>query len=357
MKNKRIDLFDFLRGVAIFLVIINHVPYHNFVSNSDYGFFFKSFFLSGTYGVQLFYIVSALTLFKSLNDRNEKNFLPFYIRRIFRVAPIFYIGILIHLIYFYDFFRADISIQNILKNIFFINNLIPPSVDLIFGGQTIATEMNFYLILPLLFIFLNNHQRSLFFMIIYLVLLIFLNDFFQKIFSDQDFGSANFYRTIYVQLFIFLIGINLYYLIFDSFFKTNVKKIISIKIIPYIFIFFFLIFFGKKSPEFFYFRNMFIVSFLFFFIIYFLFNFYEKINKNIIYLIVAKLGRVSFSAYILHWVVVDFFKKFLTNYEYHFIYLLIFIFISLICIYCVSTLFYRLELFFINVGKNILKKG
>ena len=119
MSENRIELFDFLRGLAIFLVIINHVPYHsyNFENQSDY--IVKNFLLFGTYGVQLFYIVSACTLFRSIKLRDEKNYKAFFIRRFFRIAPIFYIGIICHVIYFNDNFKNDLNFINIFKYIFY----------------------------------------------------------------------------------------------------------------------------------------------------------------------------------------------------------------------------------------------
>ena len=72
--NYRYEIFDCLRGVAIFLVFINHIPYNEYLLNEQTPIIIKNFFLSGTYGVQLFYIVSAATLLLSLTLRNEKNF-------------------------------------------------------------------------------------------------------------------------------------------------------------------------------------------------------------------------------------------------------------------------------------------
>ena len=74
---KRYEIFDFLRGLAIFLVFINHIPYNQYLLNNDTHYLIKKISLFGTYGVQLFYIVSAITLMLSLTNRKEnilKNF-------------------------------------------------------------------------------------------------------------------------------------------------------------------------------------------------------------------------------------------------------------------------------------------
>ena len=47
---------------------------------------------SGRYGVQLFFVASALTLMLSWHARSD-GALPFYIRRVFRIAPMFWLAI------------------------------------------------------------------------------------------------------------------------------------------------------------------------------------------------------------------------------------------------------------------------
>jgi len=92
MKFKYIDA---LRGLAIFLVMIVHTSQYCEKSHNE---IFNSFFKFGAKGVQLFFLASAFTLFLSYNNRNRqenKNSLrDFYIRRFFRIAPMYYIGII-----------------------------------------------------------------------------------------------------------------------------------------------------------------------------------------------------------------------------------------------------------------------
>src|ERR1700728_3193398 len=59
---------------------------------------------NGRFGVQLFYIVSCLTLFMSLDSRSRREERPisaFFIRRLFRIAPLFWLAII-----FYTFVLA-----------------------------------------------------------------------------------------------------------------------------------------------------------------------------------------------------------------------------------------------------------
>lgn len=73
-KKSEINQYDFidaLRGIAILLVIATHIA----PIAPPSGDILRRIAQSGAYGVQLFYIVSALTLFLSTNQRShtEKN--------------------------------------------------------------------------------------------------------------------------------------------------------------------------------------------------------------------------------------------------------------------------------------------
>ena len=89
--------------------------------------------------------------------------------------------------------------MNVVLNLLFLNNIIPPSNDLIPGGSTISTEMNFYMILPLMFILINNYKKTLI-SIFFIIFILFILVIFWYFFYDKYFGEANFYRTIFTQI-------------------------------------------------------------------------------------------------------------------------------------------------------------
>lgn len=358
-KNYRYELFDCLRGIAIFLVFINHIPYNSYLLNERTPNLVLKFFLSGTYGVQLFYIVSAATLLLSLKLRNEKTFLNFYTRRLFRIVPIFYIGIVIHFLY-YNFYNSyDLNLlnfKNISLNVLFLNNIIPPSDDLILGGSTIATEMNFYLILPIIFLIVNSYKKSLIFSFSCLILIVIVNNVSKNIFLGIYFGEVNFYRTIFSQIYIFSLGICFFEIHKNNLLKFsefNFKNTIY-KILPFIILIPFMIIIGKQEPEYFYFRNMFLVSTLFFIFINILFFTLKFISKNIIFRFFVNLGKISFSMYILHWLTIHFSWELLSQIDYFRFFIIFFIIFSFLLTYVCSYYFSKLEYFFIKMGKNLL---
>lgn len=360
MDKERISFFDLLRGIAILLVFINHIPHNSYLINEGTLFIYKKIFLFGTYGVQLFYIVSAITLMISLYRKNQIDVKKFYIKRIFRIVPIFYLGILLHILYFSFFSQYNnelLDLKNIILNVSFLNNIIPPSNDLILGGSTIATEMNFYLILPFFYFFINSYLKSLIFSLLYLILIFLFNRASFNLFDGDLFGNANFYRTIFVQMYVFSLGLNFFYIFKEKLLEN--EKIINLKnlnkIIPHIFIAILIFIFEKSEPEYFYFRNMLFVSTVFFIIVSIFFTLQSKFNNNIILKLIEKIGRMSFSMYILHWITIDISWRILSHLNYFNYFIVFFIFVSLFLTIIVSYYFYKLEILFINYGKSFLK--
>ena len=93
----KLRYIDALRGIAILAVMMVHTSHHG---ANNYNDLFRSMFNEGARGVQLFYLASAFTLFLSYNYRKEKeNHVAgnFFIRRFFRIAPMYYIGIIYYI--------------------------------------------------------------------------------------------------------------------------------------------------------------------------------------------------------------------------------------------------------------------
>ncbi len=162
---EKFDFVDALRGLAILGVICIHVyvvaPYHGFG---------EWLILKGNRGVQLFYLLSAFTLFYSMRERkDEKHPLGnYFIRRFFRIAPLFYITILYYL--WQDglgprYWLGDtsgISISNIISTFTFANGFNPYWINSIVpGGWSIAVEMGFYILLPLMYRFIRTIKGSI----------------------------------------------------------------------------------------------------------------------------------------------------------------------------------------------------
>lgn len=161
-EGEPLGYIESLRGIAILGVLL----VHSAVATRQTGLVFELGF-TGQRGVQLFYVVSAFTLCYSL-DRRKQEHRPlrnFYIRRFFRIAPLFYLVILIN--FLLRFIAPDLSPQSglsigeILLGVFFLNGLSPHAINLVVaGGWSIAVETSFYLVLPLLHRHINKIERA-----------------------------------------------------------------------------------------------------------------------------------------------------------------------------------------------------
>lgn len=113
----------------------------------------------GQMGVQLFFVASAYTLCRSMAARPSEPVRNFYIRRFFRIAPLYYCGIFFYAVAAYVFGDSSpYSAQNVLANVLFVHGLIPSANNTIVpGGWSIATEMMFYAVFPWLFMVARHH--------------------------------------------------------------------------------------------------------------------------------------------------------------------------------------------------------
>lgn len=159
-EKKRYPYLDALRGIAILLVIGYHTTIFTFHPPSNILFRVAG---EGARGVQLFYIVSALTLFMSLAMKDfigkKVEQIKFFVRRFFRIAPMFYFAIIVFClgaIFFpvwKHWFALDINPASVISSVTFTNNFIPPYMNAVVPGDwSIAIEMFFYLLVPLLFL-------------------------------------------------------------------------------------------------------------------------------------------------------------------------------------------------------------
>lgn len=151
---KKLDYIDALRGVAILLVVLVHASqYVKPVSDV-----LIRIMGEGARGVQLFYIASAITLCMSWGARRSSDLNPvrdFYLRRFFRIAPMFYLAIVLFL--FLNGTAASYFAPNGISWWFvpvtalFLHGFHPETINSVVpGGWSVAVEMTFYLVFPLL---------------------------------------------------------------------------------------------------------------------------------------------------------------------------------------------------------------
>ena len=168
---------DGLRGLAILGVIMVHTSQYGISIYTNgislYPGFINRIFEQGARGVQLFYVVSAFTLF--LSFYGSSNFFSafsirnFFIRRVFRVLPLYWLAILYFGFIAPQFiFHSNIQLSgfNVFTNVMLLNSLHPGGI-IVPGGWTISIEMLFYCMLPVLFKYITTLNKAIVFTLPY----------------------------------------------------------------------------------------------------------------------------------------------------------------------------------------------
>jgi len=146
---------DAVRGWAVLGVILVHVSAHlpNLFP------VLRQLNERGAMGVQLFFVASAFTLFLSHEARWLKDRRPlcaFFVRRIARIVPAFWLGAVFYLWWYgtgpRSYAPQGISTADVVATLFFVHGWQPEQINAVVpGGWSIAVEMNFYLLAPVLF--------------------------------------------------------------------------------------------------------------------------------------------------------------------------------------------------------------
>jgi peptidoglycan/LPS O-acetylase OafA/YrhL len=160
-KTDRLIALDVGRAIAIIGVIAVHL--YPWIPGLPYWLSLPA--KSGEYGVQLFFVISAFTICKSLSDDRKKGIETaalvqrFYLKRFARIVPLYYVGIvfygLIDLIATKTVHSGVLSVHSswdILANVLFVHSLVPTAINSVVpGGWSIGVEMAFYVVAPALF--------------------------------------------------------------------------------------------------------------------------------------------------------------------------------------------------------------
>jgi peptidoglycan/LPS O-acetylase OafA/YrhL len=158
---------DALRGWAIFGVMWTHASIYYTPSLSPAR---QHWFTDGSRGVQLFYIISAFTLFLSHEKRRHSATFPiaeFFVRRFFRIAPLFYLALGYYV--WDELWHAlpppaptPLTWGTLLSTLTFTNGLFPAWINRMpRGGWSVAIEMSFYLIMPFIFTRIRDTHTAL----------------------------------------------------------------------------------------------------------------------------------------------------------------------------------------------------
>jgi peptidoglycan/LPS O-acetylase OafA/YrhL len=162
-ENRLLSL-DFLRGVAIILVLGRHIPNKHLIFPSNINLIINQWIFIGWSGVDFFFVLSGFLvsglLFNEYKKNNSINIKRFIIRRGFKIWPAYYIYIFL-IICFYTLKHRDVNIFYGLETywpalIHIQNYIVTPRHHL----WSLSLEEHFYIGLSIfLFILVKYSKR------------------------------------------------------------------------------------------------------------------------------------------------------------------------------------------------------
>ena len=221
-----------LRAIAALLVVISHISIKEI---GDFGLPYLIVLPMAGYGVTLFFVISGfLITYLLLQEKELKQTIDikkFYMRRILRIWPIYYLFLIICVIVFFILGKSkDICIQDMWFYVFFAANIpfvFQQGILILFHYWSIGVEEQFYLIWPWI---VKKSKTTLF----KTALSIFSILFLLKVVFWLVLGSKSFeYRFINVTRFhcmmIGVMGAIMYFekqILFLNFFSNTVMQLI-----------------------------------------------------------------------------------------------------------------------------------
>jgi peptidoglycan/LPS O-acetylase OafA/YrhL len=163
MQPKKLDFIDALRGFAALYVVLYHFSLITSPMAVAPRWLAPLTGLGGS-GVTLFFVVSAFTLCLSTDARSRDETSPisnYFLRRFFRIAPLFYVWILVYCIRDKLVFDVVHPLGEIARSVFFVLNLFPGHEQgFVWASWTLGVEMLFYLLFPIAFWFADNIGKA-----------------------------------------------------------------------------------------------------------------------------------------------------------------------------------------------------
>lgn len=309
---------DCLRGYAVLMVIICHTTYA--IPNLPYRAHQLGAF--GWHGVQLFFLASCITLLMSADHERARkgsvNAGDFFLRRFLRIAPMYYLAALFYWLLFPD---PHARLSQLLASFAFVNAWHPVTTtttgdwQVVPGGWSIGVEFTFYFLFPFFAAAVTSIRRALGIFLGAIVLGAALNSFAMAPLTAR-FGFAAADNFLYFWFFnqapIFALGAIAYFLVRAvemrpesgwahtvkrrgfSFFAASIVLTLAVALAPVPFTHQLLV--APMPPQFLAAAGAFVL---------FIIAMSQTRSRFWVNSVIGWIGKVSFSAYLLHFAVID----------------------------------------------------
>ncbi|MEI7028259.1 acyltransferase family protein [Paenibacillus sp. y28] len=179
MQTQRNNAFDNLRGIVVLFVVIYHFSVLmnlniQYVSNL------------GLLGVKIFFLISGYLIFASFQKNVHQYGLfrgtrEYFINRFFRIIPAYYFNLIViilivpFIITDYSFIFSVAFLKQIVVHMLFLAYLVYRDNGWGLNGSywTLSIELLWYILIPILFVYLNTIKR-IFLILILSILYLFL---------------------------------------------------------------------------------------------------------------------------------------------------------------------------------------
>lgn len=162
--SQKYAFIDALRGYAVLLVITCHTG----GMFAQLPFPLKKLTNFGWHGVQLFFLVSCVTLMMSWRSDERKGIaspLNFWIRRFFRIAPMYYLAAAFY--FFAEPPDGGFDLGQLLASLGFVNAwhpvlmpTTPHAWSVVPGGWSIGVEFTFYFLFPAMVFYVRSMRAA-----------------------------------------------------------------------------------------------------------------------------------------------------------------------------------------------------
>jgi len=216
MPAPKLAFIDSLRGLASLYVVVFHLV----VITKPQAVppeWLAPFIGGGGSGVMLFFVVSAFTLCLSMEARADSEASPitnFYLRRFFRIAPLFYFWMVIYYVRDIWYYHDVHPFSEVAPSLFFYLNIVPGQEEgYVWASWTIGAEMLFYAAFPIIFAYSRNIGTAFALFLIALALRIPWHGFVTRFITDPTQNPELYYEySIIFNLGVFLFGVVVYHL-------------------------------------------------------------------------------------------------------------------------------------------------